>query len=145
MGKKSGIKISFIYLIGMLLVAIGFVMPMFCPKNPINGKFLTDLSVNGFDFLDFNQMGTITIAGLLIFCGACAGVVMSFLGFKGADIIKVILLFVSIAGGVLLVIKFNDNWLTKKIGTGFFKHAYIGTYMILAGWVVGLLGAIIKK
>ncbi len=35
--------------------------------------------------------------------------------------------------------------MTKAIGKGFLKHAYIGFYMILVGWVLGLVGAITNK
>ena len=66
-------------------------------------------------------------------------------GGKNQDVLKLVFLIVSILGGVLLLIKYNDNWITKAIGKGFWKHAYYGTYMILAGWVVGLVGWVTKK
>lgn len=136
MGKKSS-SISLIYLIGVALVAIGFCLPMF------KGLGQTP---SGFKFINFDNFGWMTIAALLIFCGAVAGVIFSFVSVGSAsDLIKLICILVSIAGGVILVINFNDNWLTKQIGKGFFKHAYIGFYMILAGWIVGLIGAITKK
>ena len=136
MGKKSS-SISLIYLIGVALVAIGFCLPMF------NGLGLTP---SGFKFINFDNFGWMTIAALLIFCGAVAGIVFSFVSVgSSSDLIKLICILVSIAGGIILIINFNDNWLTKQIGKGFFKHAYIGFYMILAGWIVGLIGAITKK
>ena len=146
MGKKKS-SIGFIYLIGMLLVAIGFCLPMFCARNPINGKFLTDISSNGFDYINFKSDNSflLSIAALIIFAAAVLGVVVSFLKIKSLDIIKLVLAIICIVGGVIIAIKFNDNWLTKKIGSGFLKHAYIGFYMVCAGWIVSLVGAIIKK
>ena len=142
MGKKSSSKIAIIYLIGMALVALGFILPMF------KSAFGTS---NGFDFIRFKDgngkfnIGPITWSALLIFCGAVLGIIFSFVGGKNTDILKLVFLIVSVLGGILLLIKYNDNWLTKAIGKGFWKHAYYGTYMILAGWIVGLVGWITKK
>lgn len=133
MGKKSSLPL--IYLIGVLLVAIGFCLPMF--KGIIK--------TNGFDYMNFKNFGWMTIAALLIFCGAVLGVIFCFVGGKNASLLKLVCIIVSIVGGVILIIKFNDNWLTKQIGKGFIKHAYIGFYMILAGWILGLVGAITNK
>lgn len=135
MGKKSS-KLSIVYLIGMALVAIGFCCPLF------KGLGTTP---NGFKFLDFDNFGFVTIGGLLIFIGAVAGIIFTFVPSKSSDLIKLICVIVSIVGGVILVIGFNDSWISKMVGKGFFKHAYFGFYMVLVGWVVGLVGAIMKK
>jgi len=142
MGKKSSSKIAIIYLIGMALVALGFILPMF--KSSLGTS-------NGFDFIRFKdgsgnfKISLVTLAAILIFCGAVLGIVFCFVGGKNADLLKLVFLIVSIVGGILLIIRYNDNWLTKAIGKGFWKHAYYGTYMILAGWVVGLVGWVTKK
>ncbi len=137
MGKKSSLPL--IYLIGMALVAIGFCVPMF--KGAVLG-----VKTNGFDYISFKNFGWITIAALLIFCGAVLGVLFSFISAgKSTGLLRLICVIASIAGGVILVIKFNDNFLTKQIGNGFIKHAFIGFYMILVGWVLGLVGAITNK
>ena len=136
MGKKSSLPL--IYLIGMLLVAIGFCLPMF--KGNVLG-----VKTNGFDYMNFKNFGWMTIAALLIFCGAVLGVIFCFVGGKSSSLLKLVCVIVSIVGGVILIIKFNDNWLTKQIGKGFIKHAFIGFYMILVGWVLGLVGAITNK
>jgi len=137
MGKKSSLPL--IYLIGVLLVAIGFCVPMF--KGSVIGA-----KTNGFDYMNFKNFGWMTIAALLIFCGAVAGVLFCFVGAgKSTGLIRLICIIASIVGGVILIIKFNDNFLTKTIGKGFLKHAFIGFYMILVGWVLGLVGAITNK
>lgn len=135
MGKKSSLPL--IYLIGVALVAVGFCLPMF------KGLGTTP---SGWKFVSFDNFGWTTIAALLIFCGAALGIVFSLVSAgKSTSLIRLVCVIVSIVGGVILIIKFNDNWLTKTIGKGFIKHAYIGFYMVLVGWVLGLVGAITKK
>jgi hypothetical protein len=135
MGKKSSLPL--IYLIGMALVAIGFCVPMFKGLG---------IKTNGFDYMSFKNFGWTTIAALLIFCGAVLGVLFCFISAgKSTSLLRLICVIASIAGGVILFIKFNDNFMTKAIGKGFLKHAFIGFYMILVGWVLGLVGAITNK
>ncbi len=135
MGKKSSLPL--IYLIGVLLVAIGFCVPMFKGLG---------IKTNGFDYISFKNFGWTTIAALLIFCGAVLGVLFCFISAgKSTGLLKLICIIASIVGGVILFIKFNDNFMTKAIGKGFLKHAFIGFYMILVGWVLGLVGAITNK
>ncbi len=135
MGKKSSLPL--IYLIGVALVAIGFCLPMFKGLG---------IKTNGFDYMSFKNFGWTTIAALLIFCGAVLGVLFCFIGAgKSTGLLRLICVIASIAGGVILFIKFNDNFMTKAIGKGFLKHAFIGFYMILVGWVLGLVGAITNK
>ena len=65
MGKKSSSKIAIIYLIGMALVALGFILPMF--KSALGTS-------NGFDFIRFKdgsgnfKISLVTLAAILIFC-----------------------------------------------------------------------------
>jgi hypothetical protein len=135
MGKKSSLPL--IYLIGVLLVAIGFCVPMF--KGAL-------ASPNGFKFISFDNFGWTSLAALLIFCGAVAGVIFCFVSAgKSTGLLRLVCVIVSIVGGVILFIKFNDNFLTKAIGKGILKHAFIGFYMIVVGWVLGLVGAITNK
>ena len=70
MGKKSSLPL--IYLIGVLLIAIGFCLPLF------SGKLL-NVTANGWKFVHFDKnFGWSSLAALLIFCGAAAGVVFCF-------------------------------------------------------------------
>ena len=137
MAKKSK-KISLLYLIGMALVVIGFCVPMF------KGKLFGGTS-NGFDFINFDNFGFVTIGALLIFVGAVVGLVFSFNIISKSDLVKLIALIVSIVGGVVLVIGFNQDRLYQTIAKGFLKTAYVGFYMIIVGWIVSLLGYIMKK
>lgn len=62
MGKKVSL-LSYLYLIGMALVAIGFCCPMF------NGLFGS--SANGFDFIkNAKDGGFVAIGAILIIAGA---------------------------------------------------------------------------
>lgn len=131
MAKKKKMSTGMLYLIGMALVVVGFFCPMF-KAGPIEP--------NGLDFLNFDNFGFVTIGGLLILVGAAAGVVLNFLNVKNRKTLQLAALVASIAGGVILVIGFNDNAIYKVIAKGFLKHVYIGFYVVLAGWVVGLVG-----
>ena len=59
--------------------------------------------------------------------------------------LQLVALIVSIAGGVVLFIGFNDNVIYKAIAKGFLKHAYMGFYVVLAGWVVSVVGYLTGK
>ena len=131
---KKGFNLS-IYLIGMAVTVIGFCLPMFKIFGS-NGK-------NGFGFINFNNSGFVTIGALLIIIGAVAGIVVSLLG-KG-DQLEWIALAVSVVGGIILVIGFNDNGIYKAIGKALVKNSTIGFWMVVAGWIVAAVGKVLKK
>ena len=106
----------------------------------------------GFDFINFDRDTVFSLGALMIFLGGCLGAALELvsafvkkIGGSLKTILALLFVVISIVGGVIVFIKFNDNAITKFIGKGFFKHAFIGFYMIIAGWVVGLLGCFIKK
>ena len=131
---KKGFNVS-LYLIGMAVTLVGFCLPMF--------KFMGNNSKNGFGFINFNDSGFVTIGALLIVIGAIAGVVVSLLG-KG-DQLEWIAFAVSVAGGIVLFIGFNDNAVYKFIGKNIIKNSTIGMWMIAAGWIVAAIGKVMKK
>lgn len=133
MAKKKSSN-GMLYLIGMALVVIGFFLPMF--KGPLG-------SFNGWDFLNFKEFGFVTIGGLLVLVGAALGVLAGLDIVKGKSL-KLIALLISIAGGIVLFIGFNDNRIYQFIAKNIIKHAYIGFYVVLAGWVAGLIGTFSK-
>lgn len=134
MAKKGSLPL--IYLIGMALVVIGFICPMF-------DLFIGTL--NGFDFINFKEFGVTTIGALLIIAGAVLGLVFCFVGGKNSGMLKLVGLLVSIAGGVVLIIGYSDNMFSRGIGKFFIDVATYGFYMILAGWIVGVVGYVMKK
>ena len=101
-GKEKKMSTGMLYLIGMALVVVGFFLPMF-KAGPIEP--------NGLAFLNFDNFGFVTIGGLLILVGAAAGVILNFLDVKNKKLLQLVALVASIAGGVILVIGFNDNTL----------------------------------
>lgn len=135
MAKKSS-KISLIYLIGMALSLIGFCVPMF------KGKLL-GTTWNGFKFINFDNFGFVTVGALLILIGIILGVVFSLVSVK--DVLKLVALIVSIVGGIVLVIGFNQDSIYQAIAKGFLKCAYVGFYLLIAGWIVSIIGYVLKK
>jgi len=138
---KKGNKLSLLYLIGMALVVVGFCCPMF----QISFFGLGNASSNGFDFINFDNFGFTTIGAILIFAGAILGLLFCFLKSKNTNLLKLVGLIATIAGGVVLFIGYNDNMLAKGIGKFFIDIATYGFYMIIAGWIVALVGWITKK
>ena len=97
MAKKGSLPL--IYLIGMALVVIGFICPVF------------DFGIkeNGFDFINFDNFGFKTIGALLIIAGAVLGLVFCFVGGKNSGMLKLVGLLVSIVGGIVLIIVTISN------------------------------------
>ncbi len=136
MGKKF--NSSIIYFVGMVLVIVGLL----CPIIKALGQ-----TPNAFKFVDFENFGTSTVGILLIFIGAALGVLFSLLtNFKKSH--RLIALAITLAGGVILFLLLtgvlSDTSLGGKIwraaGKSFIKHAYIGFYLILAGWLCAIYG-----
>ncbi|MCR4734356.1 MAG: hypothetical protein K5829_05070 [Treponema sp.] len=139
MAKKSS-KINLIYLIGMVVAAVGFCLPMFSAS-----AFGFKASKNGFSFITFDHLGDgkiewVVLAAILLLSGIAAGIVFSLVNIKPASLIRLIAVLVIVTAFLIIWLTFNDNWLAKTIGKGFWKHATYGTYMILGGWIVSLVG-----
>lgn len=134
MAKKGSLPL--IYMIGMALVVVGFICPVF-------DFFIGTL--NGFDFINFKDFGTTSIGALLIIIGAVLGLVFCFVGGKNSGMLKLVGLLVSIAGGVVLIISYSGDVFSEGIGKFFIDVATYGFYMILAGWIVGVVGYVMKK
>ena len=138
---KKGNKLSLLYLIGMALVVVGFICPMF----QISFFGLGSASSNGFDFINFDNFGFTTIGAILIFAGAVLGLVFCFVGGKNGGMLKLVGLIATIAGGVVLILGYSDNMFSKGIGKFFIDIATYGFYMIIVGWIVALVGWVTKK
>lgn len=134
MGKKA--KLSFLFLIGMIAIVIGFCCPMFK---------LGPLEVTGLKFINFEKGTFITIGACLIFFGGIVGAVWGLLpaiGIKlpALDLVKWIAVLAVLAGVAVLIIGCMDNKIYQAIGKQFFKHAIYGTYLVIGGWAVALVG-----
>ena len=82
---------------------------------------------------------------MFIIIGGIAGFVSCFVKMKNVNFIKMIALLVSIIGGIILVIGFSQNRIYAFIGKGFIKHAAVGLYLVLAGWIAGIIGYLSSK
>lgn len=152
MGKKKSASISYLYLLGMLLVVIGF----FCPIT--QGKVFGGTS-NGFAFIK-DDSSVRTISCLLIFIGACVGLLVEVLKVLKCklpfdSLIKLIALCATVAGGVILLLTLTGNGggsdfersmnkFAGKMTKSLFNPA-VGFYLIIAGWVASIIGFITKK
>ena len=135
LGIIGSITNNLIYLIGMALVVVGFCCPIF---SFFGGN------VNGFYYLSDFGFG-ITIGALFIIIGAVLGLVFCFVDIRNSELFKLIGILISIAGGILLIIGYSDNMFSKGIGKFLIDIATYGFYMILAGWIVGVVGYVMKK
>lgn len=140
MSKKS--SVNFLYLIGMALVAIGFVLPIF------RFNFLGSHTLTGFDLVGDGDT-SMKIFTLLIFIGGVAGIVFSLVGPLNNKLYKIIALAVSILAFVIILINLMNSDgaslikglnLAKKTNSAIFKSLYIGAYTIITGWVVAIAG-----
>ena len=119
MGKKKINVLSYLYIIGMAVVAIGFCCPMF--------KGIFGTSANGFKFINFDNSVFVSIGALMIFLGAVGGIVVKFLPKLSKNKLDFLCLLISIAGGVVLLIGFSTNGgIYKAIGKAFLKNAIAG-------------------
>ena len=146
MAKKSSLNV--LYLVGMALVALGFVLPIF-QFSSILGKH----QLTGFDLVGDGDTA-LKIYTLLIFIGGIAGVVLSFVKVQNAKLLKLAALLVSIIGFVLVVVSLvhSDGAaiikglnLGKKTVSFIFKSLYAGGYMIIAGWIGAAIGVVTGK
>ena len=137
MGKKL-LNSSVVYFIGMALIVVG----LFCPLIKVAGQ-----TPNAFKFLDFKNFGTSTVGILLVCIGAVLGIVFALLN-KASNSKKLLALAISLAGGIVILLLLtgvlSDSSLAGKLwrmaGKSFIKHAYIGFYLVLAGWIVSIYG-----
>ena len=137
MGKKI-FNSNIIYFIGMALVIVGLL----CPIVKILGQ-----TPNAFKFLDLKNFGTSTVGILLVCIGAVLGVLFSLLaGFNKTH--RLIALAITLAGGVILLLLLTGvlsdssfgGKIWRAVGENFIKRAYIGFYLILAGWLCAIFG-----
>jgi len=128
MGKKSKVSFRIFGKIGLLLVVIGFFMPIACKQNGLElAKSL-------------NKLDETFLAILLyvVLAGAVAGVFVAvLLLLKNKIKVQVdwICLLASIGSGLILVLTRLDN--LKRI------DLQTGAYFILVGWIIALAAQII--
>lgn len=130
MAKKG--SLNFLYLIGMAMVVVGSFLPII----RISFGFLGNIDFSIID--SFKNLGDLdSWLALIMFASAVAGLVLCFLG-SGTKNLLTICLAVSFVVGMLFFYRggFFEKWF-KIVGFGF--------YVIVAGWIVALVGSLAKK
>ena len=78
---------------------------------------------------------------------AVAGVVLSLIG--GSNFLRLVVMLVSIIGGAYIILNVGDlgnHGVFGKLGLKLIgKTLYVGFYVIVAGWVISLLGYFTEK
>ena len=135
MAKKSG-SLS-LYLIGLVLVVIGCFLPLTASKFFGGGSSAFHAITDG--------SGDLKIGSILALGGAIAGIVFCFVSLKAKLPVKLVSLIVSIVGGLYVLLNYLNlapwakgvvKFAHKATGTGI----GIGLIVILAGWVIAILG-----
>ncbi|MCR5188691.1 MAG: hypothetical protein K6C97_07120 [Treponema sp.] len=140
MGKKVNIM-SYLYCIGLLLVVVGCFLPL---STSFGGNFNNN---SAFSYITSKGKGIVKIGSILTILGAVAGIVFSFVAIKKAGLIKLVALIVSIAGGLYVFFSTSDaaKSALKTVGKITKSAPGIGLILIIAGWVVALVGWIMNR
>lgn len=142
MAKKKVNIMDYLFLIGMIVTAVGFFLPLTSHfGGNANGN-------SAFSIITGSGKGLVKVGSIITLAGAVAGIILSFVNLgKSQKIAKLVSLIVSVAGG--LYIFFNMSSLGKDIvkfaakisGSSFCA----GFYIIIAGWIIALIGWITSR
>lgn len=136
MAKKTGSILSYLFVCGLALVVIGCFLPLSTTKLfGLNGS-------SAFDIIKGDGSGILKVGSILAFVGAICGIVLSFISVKNAGLLKWISLIASIAGGLYVV--FNTSSTGRSIAKATLNFGP-GVYVILAGWVIALIGLVLYR
>ena len=140
MAKKG--SVCSLYLIGLVLVVIGCFLPLTASKFFGGGSSAFSAITDG--------SGDLKVGAILALCGAIAGIVFCFVSLGAKLPVKLISLIVSLAGGVYMVLSYLNlapwaknvaKFANKAVG----NHIGIGLIVILAGWVIAIVGYLQNK
>lgn len=132
-------KMNLLYLIGCALVVLGFCLPLL----KIGGSFLAlkfSVSLNGFSIVNSLHDSDNTfrmLMAVLIFVGAICEIIIDY--FTGNLLGDIVSLASSILGAIILLC--NTSSLGIKVGLNCISF---GFYVLVAGWIVALVGIILK-
>lgn len=135
MAKKS--SVFSLYLCGLILVVIGCFLPLTASKFFGGGSSAISAITDG--------SGDLKVAAILALVGAVVGIVACFVSLGNNRLIKLVSLIVSVAGGVYMVLSYLNlaPWaknVVKLVNKGVGNHIGIGLIVILAGWVIAIVG-----
>ena len=126
-------RMNLIYIIGCALVVLGFCTPIF--KFPIIG------GINGFNVVKtYNNNGATLemICSVLILAAAVCGIILDY--FTGNFLGDLVTIAVSALSGIIIFM--NTSELGAKLAG---KCTNIGFYLLIAGWIVAIVGLALKK
>lgn len=142
MAKKKVNVMDYLFLIGMIVTAVGFFLPLTSHfGGNANGN-------SAFSIITGNGKGLVKVGSIITLAGAVAGIILSFVNLgKSQKIAKLVSLIVSVAGGLYIffnmsslgkdIVKFAAKISSSGFGAGF--------YIIIAGWIIALIGRITSK
>lgn len=130
---KKGSSFNLFYVIGMALVVVGSFLPVIRIKLGILGNI--DFTIVQ-AFKDLSEVNS--WLAVIMFAAAVLGLVFTFVSVSNAGMLKTVCLIASIVAG--LIFFYNGGFFER-----WFKITGLGFYLILAGWVVGLVGTFLKK
>jgi hypothetical protein len=121
--------------IGLLLVVIGFFMPIACNND------------NGFEWAERLMKSDKTklqaILMYVMFISAAVGVALGVLAFLGKELdprIDWCALILCILSGIIIVISTSDNIKWSKVFNDYLK---VGGYFIFIGWILAVVGQVL--
>lgn len=117
----------------MIAVVVGSFLPIIRISLGILGKI--DFTIVD-AFKDLSNLDS--WLALLMFVAAAIGIILCFVKVSNASMLKTVCLLASIVLGLIFFARGNffKDW---------FKITGFGFYIILAGWVIGLIGTFVKK
>ena len=140
MAKKRKASIPMLYCIGMLITVVGYILPIFRKTIDAFGKTAVLFFFFFFDLVGVGD-SILKIMAILFFFGAVLGIVLALIPkLPQAKIIQLIAIVITVVGGLYCF--FNVGDFVKDAAA---KCLFVGFYMIVAGWVVALVGWILNK
>mgnify|MGYP004448996661 FL=1 len=151
MGKKNSGTMKLVEFIGFIIAAVGFCLPL------TKGKVFGSNGGSGLNFIknlfDSSRGNTfLEVMALLVFVFAIGGILVIL--FKDKKIYGLACAAGGILCGALFYLKsigvFSSGAAkgvlkaANKVG-GTFSQPYIGIYLLVAGFVVALVGALLRK
>ena len=135
MSKKKSINL--LYLIGMIVVVAGCFLPLFTTKTfGFNGS-------SAWDYITSKGSGSLRVGSILVFAGAVAGIVFSFVNAGNNRLFRLISWIVSVAGFAWVIINNYGGFVHNIAKT--FTNPGLGLFVVIGGWVVSFIGWISSK
>ena len=151
MGKKKGMAVPLLYLIGMAVAAVGCFLPLYYVKliGKHDGVSIWGMFIN--NCKSSNPKVFTIICAFVIMSAVIAGIVFCFI--KIGKITGLLRLICAIAAAGTFTILFFTNIpgsdagrkLAKGLAKGIHLTPHVGFYLFLAGVIVAIIGWVMSK